>query len=134
MNQLRLSRHTRIIVFLTVIVLATSVTVAYAAYRINRPVALGDEPILQTRLYGEQADVHQGVDFSAGVDFGDSVYAVAAGRVVQVEAGRANNCHPWEPPPLNCPDWGNYVLIQHNDQCLKSRGIKIERQEHLLPY
>ncbi len=43
----------RTIAFLVVIPLILSATVACAAYRINRPIAFGDEPILQTYLYGE---------------------------------------------------------------------------------
>lgn len=76
MNRLRLFRHSgRTIVFLVSIVLIITATVTYAVYRISRPVALADEPILQTYLYGERfgLNVHKGVDFSAGVDFGDFI-------------------------------------------------------------
>jgi murein DD-endopeptidase MepM/ murein hydrolase activator NlpD len=118
MNHCHFARRARIIAFLVAISLILSATVAYAAYRINRPVAFGDEPILQTYLYGEGAAVHKGVDFSAGVDFGDSVYAVASGRVVEKVETRPNDCHPTYPPndPRYCNAWGNYVLIRHNDR------------------
>lgn len=123
MNNFRFPRHiNRTIVILALIVTAVlvtgvyaAVTGVYAAYQISRPVALADEPTLQTRLYGEQADVHKGVDFSAGVGFGDSVYAVADGKVVQEVHNRPDNCHPNnEDPEERCPAWGNYVLIQHD--------------------
>jgi murein DD-endopeptidase MepM/ murein hydrolase activator NlpD len=116
MNHPCFAMRVKTITFLVVILLIFSATAVYAAYRINRPVGLGDEPILQTYLYGEGAAVHKGVDFSAGVDFGDSVYAVASGRVVQIEEGRIDGCHPLPEPPPNCLAWGNYVLIQHNDR------------------
>ncbi|MFQ5796862.1 MAG: M23 family metallopeptidase, partial [Candidatus Bipolaricaulia bacterium] len=70
----------------------------------------------QESLYGEGDAVYKGVDFSAGVDFGDSVYAVADGRGVDVQDQRPNNCHPTEPGRPRCPVWGNYVLIQHDER------------------
>ena len=115
MKRLRWPKYTsRIVPLLTVITLALSAAVSYAAYRIARPVALGDEPINQGYLYGEGTTVHKGVDFSAGVDFGDSVYAVADGQVIQKEEERPDNCHPTDPQRPYCRAWGNYVLIQHD--------------------
>lgn len=81
-----------------------------AAYRIGRPVGAADEPINQYYLYGEGTAVHKGLDWSwAG--WGDNIYAVANGTVMQVVENRADNCHP----PA-CAAWGNYVLIQHDEQ------------------
>jgi hypothetical protein len=65
MNRLRLNRHVaRAILLLAALVLLLSVPGSYAAYRINRPVALADEPILQTYLHGEvndEGNVHSGI-------------------------------------------------------------------------
>ena len=116
MNYSRSFRHTeRAIVILAVIALVLSTLHADAAYLIDRPVALDDEPINQGNLYGIGG--HKGLDWST-VAFGDNVFAVASGRVADVASMKPDDCHPSYPPndPRYCTAWGNYVLIQHNDR------------------
>jgi murein DD-endopeptidase MepM/ murein hydrolase activator NlpD len=116
MNHLRFSgRIIQVFGILLIMVLTVSIEGSNAAYQVDRPVALGDEPIYQDYLYGEGSAVHKGVDFSSNVETGDTVYAVADGEVIQIEEDRKNGCHPWLEGEDFCETWGNFVLIQHDD-------------------
>lgn len=89
-----------------------------ASTPIERPVPTADDGINQFYLYGGEnvltGAVHKGVDFTSNITLGDSVRAVADGTVVDLVEANANGCSPSGTP--NCNDYGNYVLIRHDQR------------------
>ena len=108
-------------VFLVLIALVVGITSTDAAYRITRPIAVGEGHINQYYLYGEGGAVHKGIDYPANLD--TSVYAVASSVVQQVEEDYLDGCSPSQQPPNNCPAFGNFVLVRHDKQhCDRTTG------------
>lgn len=87
---------------LIMMLVLASVGYGYAARRVQRPIAATGGKINQTYLWAENG--HRGVDFP--YNLGTDVYAVANGRVVDLEESLQNE--------EEVSDWGNFVLIQNN--------------------
>ena len=110
MNTRVLFRQRGRIIQLLLLCLVSMALPASAAVQVHRPIVYDGGRINQHYLWGE--DSHRGVDFSYAT--GTNVYAVADGVVRQIRESVPDDAHPGHP---QCPDdWGNFVLIRHNQR------------------
>jgi len=106
-NAKMLFRQRGRIVALLLLCLLTMALPASAAVQVQRPILYDGGRLNQHYLWGE--DSHHGVDLSYPT--GTNVYAVAGGVVMQIRENIADDTHP-----PDCDDWGNFVLIRHNQK------------------
>lgn len=101
------TKRTRSILLALVVALCI-VSVAYAAYRVRRPITSDGGIINQFYLYGEQVgnNQHRGIDFPYST--GTAVYAVADGAVVGLRESITNGTF--------AQNFGNFVMIRHTQR------------------
>jgi hypothetical protein len=100
------SRHVRTTTAVVTLLAVMLVARGEAAYLTSRPIVDGGGVINQYYLWGEGSAIHRGVDLS--YPLGTPVYGIANGTVVDLHNELANG--------EGTSDWGNYVLIQHDQR------------------